>query len=56
MKGFTLSLQETLSIHEFMNIPKTEFIAYIYILYLYKVSAKQNGSILWWENINFLSK
>ena len=30
--GFTLTLQETLSIHDSMNIPKIEFIAYIYIL------------------------
>ena len=28
-----LTLQETGSIHDSMNIPKTEFIAYIYILY-----------------------
>ena len=27
-----LSLQETQSIHDSMNIPKIEFIAYIYIL------------------------
>ena len=32
-KGFTLTLQETRSIHESMNIPKIEFITYIYILY-----------------------
>ena len=33
-KGFTLTLQETQSIHDSMNIPKIEFIAYtcIYIL------------------------
>ena len=31
-KGFALTLQETISIHDFMKIPKTEFIAYIYIL------------------------
>ena len=31
-KGFTLSLQETRSIHDSMEIPKTEFITYIYIL------------------------
>ena len=31
-KGFTLTLQETRSIHDSMNIPKIEFIAYIYIL------------------------
>ena len=30
--GFTLTLQETRSIHDSMNIPKIEFIAYIYIL------------------------
>ena len=32
-KGFTLTLQETQSIHDSMNLPKNEFIAYIYILY-----------------------
>ena len=32
-KGFTLNLQETRSIHDSMNIPKIEFISYIYILY-----------------------
>ena len=32
-KGFTLTLQETWSIHDSMNIPKIEFIAYIYILW-----------------------
>ena len=31
-KGFTLILQDTRSIHDSMNIPKIEFIAYIYIL------------------------
>ena len=30
-KGFTLSLQETRSIHDSMNLPEIEFIAYIYI-------------------------
>ena len=30
--GFMLTLQETWSIHDCMNIPKIEFIAYIYIL------------------------
>ena len=30
--GFTLTLQEIQSIHDSMNIPKIEFIAYIYIL------------------------
>ena len=30
--GFTLTLQETRSIHDSINIPKIEFIAYIYIL------------------------
>ena len=30
-KGFTLTLQETRSIHDSMNIPKIEFITYIYI-------------------------
>ena len=32
-KGFTLTLQETRSIHDSMNLPKIEFITYIYILY-----------------------
>ena len=32
-KGFWLTLQETWSIHDSMNIPKIEFITYIYILY-----------------------
>ena len=32
-KGFTLTLQETRSIHGSMNVPKIEFITYIYILY-----------------------
>ena len=31
-KGFTLTLQETRSIHDSMNISKREFITYIYIL------------------------
>ena len=31
--GFTLTLQETRSIHDSINIPKNEFITYIYILY-----------------------
>ena len=31
--GFTLTLQETRSIHDSMNIPKIEFITYIYIVY-----------------------
>ena len=30
--GFTLTLQETRSIHDSMNLPKIEFITYIYIL------------------------
>ena len=30
-KGFTLTLQETWIIHDSMNIPKIEFITYIYI-------------------------
>ena len=30
--GSTVTLQGTLSIHDSMNIPKIEFIAYIYIL------------------------
>ena len=32
-KGFTLTLQETRSIHDSMNIQKIEFITYIYIWY-----------------------
>ena len=32
-KGFTLTLQETRSIHDSMNPPKIEFITYIYILH-----------------------
>ena len=32
LKGFTLTLQGTRSIHDSMNIPKIEFIAYINIL------------------------
>ena len=31
--GFMLTLQETRSIHDAMNILKIEFITYIYILY-----------------------
>ena len=31
-KGFRLTLQETRSINDSMNIPKVEFIAYIFIL------------------------
>ena len=31
--GFTLTLQDTRSIHDSMNIPKIELITYIYILY-----------------------
>ena len=31
--GFTFTLQETRSIHDSINIPKIEFITYIYILY-----------------------
>ena len=30
-KGFTLTLQETRSIHDSLNIPKIEFITNIYI-------------------------
>ena len=32
-KGFTLTLQDIRSIHDSTNLPKIEFIAYIYILY-----------------------
>ena len=32
-KAFTLTLQETRSIHDSMNFPKIEFITYSYILY-----------------------
>ena len=31
-KDFMLTLQETRKIHDSLNIPKNEFIAYIYIL------------------------
>ena len=31
-KSFTLTLQETQSVHDLLNVPKIEFIAYIYIL------------------------
>ena len=33
-KGFTLTLQDTQSIHDSMNLPKIEFIAYIYFFIL----------------------
>ena len=33
LKGFILTLQDTRSIHDSMNIPKIEYITYIYILY-----------------------
>ena len=33
-KGFALTLQETRIIHDSMNLPKIEFITYIYILLL----------------------
>ena len=32
-KGFTLTLQETRIIHDSMNLPKIEFIAYICAFY-----------------------
>ena len=32
-KGFTLTLLDTRIINDSMNLPKIEFIAYIYILY-----------------------
>ena len=32
-KGFMLTLQETWSIHDSVNLPKMEFIAYIHIYY-----------------------
>ena len=32
--SFTLTLQKTWSIHDSMNIPKIEFIAYIYIFFI----------------------
>ena len=35
LQSNTLTLQETRSIHDSMNIPKIEFIAYIYIYYKY---------------------
>ena len=31
--GFTLTFQETHSIHGFVNLPRIEFITYIYILH-----------------------
>ena len=31
-KGFTSTLQENQSIHDSMNIPKTEFIAYTWVI------------------------
>ena len=37
-KGFTLTLQDTRSIHDSMNLPKIEFIAYIYIYIISQVS------------------
>ena len=42
LQGFTLTLQETRSIHDSMNIPKIEFITYIYNLY---ISVKYQFSI-----------
>ena len=45
-KGFTLTLQETWSIHDSMNIPKIEFITYIYILY-YQSSINFNFHLTW---------
>ena len=36
-KGFTLTLQDTRSIHDSINLPKIEFIAYIYILYFHSI-------------------
>ena len=39
-RNYTLTLQETWSIHDTMNIPKIEFIAYIYILL--KISKYRN--------------
>ena len=41
--GFKLTLQETRSIHDSMNRPKIEFIAYIYIL-LYEGCSNMNAS------------
>ena len=34
LKGFVLTLQETRSTNESMNMPKIEFIAYIYIFFI----------------------
>ena len=31
VKGFTLTMQETRGTHDSMNIPKIEFIDYIYV-------------------------
>ena len=33
-KGFMVTLQETRSYHGTLNIPKIEFIAYIYIIFI----------------------
>ena len=37
-KGFTLTFQETRNIHDSMNLPKIEFITYIYIYIISQVS------------------
>ena len=45
-KGFTLTLQETRSIHDSMNIPKIEFNTYIYILHYQSIINSQFSSNL----------
>ena len=40
LKGITLTLQETRSIHDSMNIPKIEFIAYIYFKNIFNLGIK----------------
>ena len=45
-RGFTLTLQETRSIHDYMNKSKFECIAYIYIFHKYlKYEKKMNLGI-----------
>ena len=56
--GFTLTLQETRSIHDSMNIPKNEFIAYIYILlFIYYIKFIFNLGIktVWYLKYNHIN-
>ena len=39
-KGFTLTLQETRSVHDSMNIPKIKFIAYLHFIINYLKSKR----------------